>query len=40
VCRILTPGFPHIHTIEAMTKGHLLADVTAVIGTQDNNYLE
>ena len=32
-CR--APGFPHLASLEEMTKGHLLADVVAVIGTQD-----
>jgi NADH-quinone oxidoreductase subunit D len=29
------PGFPHLAALEEMTKGHMLADVVAVIGTQD-----
>ena len=32
-CR--APGFPHLASLEEMVKGHLLADVVAVIGTQD-----
>ena len=32
-CR--APGFPHLASLEEMVTGHLLADVVAVIGTQD-----
>jgi NADH-quinone oxidoreductase subunit D len=32
-CR--APGFPHLASLEEMTKGHMLADVVAVIGSQD-----
>src|SRR6185295_8539286 len=32
-CR--APGFPRLASLEEMVKGHLLADVVAVIGTQD-----
>jgi len=32
-CR--APGFPHLAALEEMSKGHMLADVVAVIGTQD-----
>ena len=32
-CR--APGFPHLAALEEMCKGHMLADVVAVIGTQD-----
>src|SRR6187551_3625876 len=32
-CR--APGFAHLSALEEMTKGHMLADVVAVIGTQD-----
>lgn len=34
-CRIRTPGFAHLQALEFMTKGHMLADVVAVIGTMD-----
>jgi len=34
-CRIKAPGFAHLQGLDFMTKGHLLADVVAVIGTQD-----
>lgn len=29
------PGFPHLQALDFMAKGHLLADVTALIATQD-----
>jgi NADH-quinone oxidoreductase subunit D len=32
-CR--APGFPHLAALEEMSTGHMLADVVAVIGTQD-----
>lgn len=34
-CRIRSPGFPHLQSIIILSKGHLLADVVAVIGSQD-----
>jgi len=33
--KIRAPGFPHLAAIDEMTRGHMLADVVAVIGTQD-----
>ncbi len=33
--KIRAPGFAHLSGLEEMTKGHMLADVVAVIGTQD-----
>ena len=33
--RIRPPGFVHLSSLEEMVKGHMLADVVAVIGTQD-----
>jgi len=32
-CR--APGFPHLAALEEMCRGHMLADVVAVIGSQD-----
>jgi NADH-quinone oxidoreductase subunit D len=29
------PGFPHLAALNEMVVGHMLADVVAVIGTQD-----
>jgi NADH-quinone oxidoreductase subunit D len=34
------PGFAHLSSIDEMTRGHMLADVVAVIGTQDNVFGE
>jgi NADH dehydrogenase (ubiquinone) Fe-S protein 2 len=34
-CKIRAPGFPHLAAVHMMAKGHMLADVTAVIGTCD-----
>src|SRR5262249_33004604 len=33
--KIRAPGFPHLAAIDEMTKGHMIADVVAIIGTQD-----
>jgi len=33
--KIRAPGFPHIAALDAMSRGHMLADVVAIIGTQD-----
>jgi NADH-quinone oxidoreductase subunit D len=33
--KIRAPGFPHLASIDEMARGHMLADVVAVIGTQD-----
>ncbi|MDX1434811.1 MAG: NADH-quinone oxidoreductase subunit D, partial [Gammaproteobacteria bacterium] len=33
--RIRAPGFPHLAALDEMVRGHMLADVVAVIGTQD-----
>ncbi|MGE0385458.1 MAG: NADH-quinone oxidoreductase subunit D [Gammaproteobacteria bacterium] len=33
--KIRAPGFVHLSTLDEMVRGHLLADVVAVIGTQD-----
>lgn len=34
-CKIHAPGFWHLQGLNLMTKGHLLADLVTVIGTQD-----
>lgn len=34
-CKIKTPGFTHLQSLDFMSKNHLLADVVAIIGTQD-----
>ena len=33
--KVRAPGFAHLAALEEMVKGHMLADVVAVIGTQD-----
>jgi len=34
-CKIKAPGFPHLQGLDFMVRGHLVADVVTVIGTQD-----
>jgi NADH:ubiquinone oxidoreductase subunit D len=34
-CKIKAPGFLHLQGIDFMARDHLLADVVAIIGTQD-----
>ena len=34
-CKIRSPGFMHLQSINFMAKGHLIADVVAIIGTLD-----
>jgi len=34
-CHIRAPGFAHLQGLDFMAKGHMLADVVAIIGTQD-----
>ncbi len=34
-CFLRAPGFTHLQSLEAMSKGHMLADVVAIIATQD-----
>jgi NADH-quinone oxidoreductase subunit D len=33
--KIRAPGFAHLSSLDEMVRGHMLADVTAIIGTQD-----
>lgn len=33
--KIRAPGFPHLAAMHEMSKGHMLADVVAIIGTMD-----
>lgn len=33
--KIRAPGFPHLQGLDEMAKGHMLADVVTIIGTQD-----
>jgi len=34
-CKIKAPGFGHLQALNDMTKGHMIADVVTIIGTQD-----
>ncbi len=34
-CKIKAPGFGHLQALNPMATGHLIADVVAIIGTQD-----
>ncbi len=34
-CKIRAPGYAHLQSLDFMTRGHLLADTVAVIGSQD-----
>ena len=34
-CRIKSPGFLHLQGLDFMSRGHLIADVVTIIGTQD-----
>jgi NADH dehydrogenase (ubiquinone) Fe-S protein 2 len=34
-CKIKAPGFSHLQALNDMAKGHMIADVVTIIGTQD-----
>lgn len=34
-CRIRAPGFAHLQGLDFMSRGHMLADAVAIIGSQD-----
>lgn len=34
-CKIKAPGFAHLQALDFMAKGHMIADVVTIIGTQD-----
>jgi NADH:ubiquinone oxidoreductase subunit D len=34
-CKIKAPGFLHLQSLNNMSKGHMIADVVTIIGTQD-----
>jgi NADH-quinone oxidoreductase subunit D len=34
-CKIRSPGFAHLQALDFMSKGHLLADLVTILGTQD-----
>ncbi|MFA6699141.1 MAG: NADH-quinone oxidoreductase subunit D [Thiomicrospira sp.] len=33
--KVRAPGFPHLAALDEMAKGHMIADVVTIIGTQD-----
>ena len=34
-CKIKAPGFGHLQALDFMARGHMIADVVTIIGTQD-----
>ena len=34
-CKIKAPGFTHLQSLDSMSKGHMIADIVTIIGTQD-----
>ncbi len=34
-CKIKAPGFAHLQALDTMVKGHMVADIVTIIGTQD-----
>ncbi|MEZ5891774.1 MAG: NADH-quinone oxidoreductase subunit D [Parvularculaceae bacterium] len=34
-CKIRAPGYPHLQAMDWMNRGHLLADVSAILGSLD-----
>lgn len=34
-CKVKAPGFLHLQALDFMSKGHMIADVVTIIGTQD-----
>jgi len=34
-CKIRAPGFPHLAAMDFLNRGHMLADVSAIIGSLD-----
>jgi len=34
-CRIKAPGFLHLQSLDFMSRGHMIADVVTILGTQD-----
>jgi len=34
-CKIRAPGFPHLAAMDFLNRGHMLADVSAILGSLD-----
>ncbi len=34
-CKIRAPGFAHLQTLNFLSKGHLMADISAILGSLD-----
>ena len=34
-CKIRAPGFPHLQAMDFLNRGHMLADVAAILGSLD-----
>ena len=34
-CKIRAPGFAHLQTLDHLSKGHLMADIAAILGSLD-----
>ena len=34
-CKVRAPGFAHLQAMEVLSKGHMLADAVAIIGSLD-----
>jgi len=34
-CKIRAPGYPHLHAMDFLCRGHMLADICAVLGSLD-----
>jgi NADH:ubiquinone oxidoreductase subunit D len=34
-CHIKAPGFLHLQGLDLMARGHMIADIVTIIGTQD-----
>jgi NADH-quinone oxidoreductase subunit D len=34
-CKIRAPGYPHLQAMDFLSRGHMLADITAILGSLD-----
>jgi NADH-quinone oxidoreductase subunit D len=34
-CKIRAPGYPHLQAMDFLCRGHMLADITAILGSLD-----